>query len=319
MSYNFSKSEVLSVEANSLMDPPDRVPFDSFIASYGKLGPEPCPFCSEKPRRFYYAYIWTHGAKADSKEEAWQDTHLLVCPRCVWFRIESTFFTENADAYATHHYSSYQRRTSDLSSLPLERLEAHLARKWEDWKEMTAGQAEDLIAGIFSEHLDAKIHYTTNGVFSPDGGIDFVLVETKTGLEYAFQVKRRLTDKPERVRPIREFIGSLALKGYKKGYFVTFAPRVTKTAEKEIKEGTSELAMLGKSINVVDGTRLYDILRNSRDAHLQDHRLLAPFPSLPLPAKQEWHEIPLEQDTLIVPKSMLSASSLSITDILKAI
>lgn len=304
MSYNFSKSEVIAADANSLMKESERDPYDRFVAAYGELGAQPCPFCSQTPKRFYSERIWTvndswrlwspGGPGGD--EDAWTDTHMVICPNCMWFRAKSVYMHDQ-DTYVTDYFGTYQERTSGLSALPIERIEAHLARKWEDWKELTAGQAEDLVAGVFAEHMDAKVHYTTNGVYSPDGGIDFVLVETQTGLEYAFQVKRRLTDKPESVRPIREFIGGVALHGYERGYFVTFAPRTTKAAEQEVKQGRASLARRGLSIQVIDGSRLYDILRNSRNAHLRDHWVLDG--QVWSTTEDAWYEIPLTTDRII--------------------
>ena len=55
-------------------------------------------------------------------------------------------------------------------------------------KELTAARAEQAIAAIFREHLKCEVIYTSNGVYTPDGGIDFVLVNSERGLEYAFQV-----------------------------------------------------------------------------------------------------------------------------------
>src|SRR6266702_3924811 len=187
MSYNFSKSQVIAAKANTLMEESERDPYERFVAKYGDLGAQRCPFCDEVPKRFYSLRVWTVGNEPSGHEDAWEDTHMIICPRCMWFRAKC-YYMHDLDRYVTNYFGTYQERTCPLSMLPLERIEAHLARKWEDWKEITARQAEDLVAGVFAEHLDAKIHYTSDGVYSPDGGIDFVLVETETGLEYAFQV-----------------------------------------------------------------------------------------------------------------------------------
>jgi hypothetical protein len=319
MIYNFSRSEIFSVAADSLMKAAEREPYDVFVRSYGFLGPQPCPFCGEIPKRFYYETTWTIGNEPGGKEDAWKDTHLLLCPRCVWFRGSSHYMTGNGDIYATQYYSSYQKSDADISTLPLARLEQHLARQWADWKELTPGQAENLVAGVFAEHLDAQVHYTTDGVYSPDGGIDFVLVETNTGLEYAFQVKRRLTADPERIQPIREFIGAMAVQGYDRGYYVTFAPRMTKAAQQEVKRGQTQLLKHGLSIDVIDGTQLRDLLRNSRRAHVREHILLAGLPDFAPPSSEVWYEIPLETDSLTVPKQLLAGRPVALNEMLTAL
>jgi restriction endonuclease Mrr len=223
----------------------------------------------------------------------------------------------NADIFNSHYYSSYQKRETKVSDDVLDELEKQLTRQVSDRKELSPGRAEDLVAGVFSEHLNSKIHYTTNGVYTPDGGIDFVLVETNTGIEYAFQVKRRLTDKAERVQPIREFIGAVALQGYNHGYFVTFAPRLTKTIEKELEQGRESLSKKGMSIEVIDGKTLYDVIGHLRNAHLRGHPLLD-GKSWGFESKQsEWHEVPLEVTESIVPKQLWADASVSLKQIVE--
>lgn len=115
---------------------------------------------------------------------------------------------------------------------------------------------------MFREHLDCEIIYVTNGVYAPDGGIDFVLINTQNGLEYAFQVKRRLTDAPERVHEVREFIGAVALSKYEHAYYVTTADRFTSAVEREFETGVSELRKHNIQATLVDADALRTILRS---------------------------------------------------------
>jgi hypothetical protein len=134
-------------------------------------------------------------------------------------------------------------------------------RNWGDRKLITAGQAEALVADVFRDVLDAEVFYSSNGVYAPDGGIDFVLVQTASGIEYAFQVKRRLTDRPECVEEVRAFLGAVASSHYSHAFYVTTSPRFTSAAQEELKSGGVHLAQHGIQIELVDGERLSAFLR----------------------------------------------------------
>ena len=109
--------------------------------------------------------------------------------------------------------------------------------------------------------MDADIEYVTDGVFVPDGGVDFVLVRRSDGKKIAFQVKRRQNDAPERVQPVREFIGAIAGTPYREGYFVSTAERFTRTVVREIEAGAQYHKERGIEIQLVDGSRLRELLK----------------------------------------------------------
>jgi Restriction endonuclease len=314
MAYKFSESALLRVDVNSLSGPiSNRAGYDAFIQRYGEdRGAHRCPFCSSTPQRFYREHDFSHDPGN------WSTSTLVVCPACLWFRAAKYFMNNDGDVFNTHYYCSYQEGDVSMSDLPLTEIEKHLARHWNDRYELTPAQAEDLVASVFSEFLHCDIHYTTNGVYSPDGGVDFVLVESNTGIEQAFQVKRRLTDKPERVQPIREFIGTMALRGYEHGCFVTFAPRLTRTALTELEQGRQTLASKGTTIDVVDGTRLHDIIRRFRASHLRDHPLLTGI-RLGKTEEDAWHAIPLDAHGTMVERALLEGPKLSLNRLLAAL
>jgi Restriction endonuclease len=315
MSYNFSRSEVISAEISSLTPPQKRGPFESFQRTYGAdIALQFCPFCTETPQRFYSEHNYPNDAGC------YRTVQLVLCPKCLWFRAACYFNNNDLQAFDTHYYAAYRECTSGVSSLPLVALETHLARQWKDTREMTPAQAEDLVAHVFADHLSCEVHYVTNGVFAPDGGIDFVLIESGSGIEYAFQVKRRLTDKSERIRPIREFIGSMTLRGYDRGFFVTFAQRLTGAAHRELREGRQNVGE--KTIEVVDGGRLYGLIRNFRAAHLRGHPLLQPdFQNdLGLSAiNQEWHRVPLDANAVYVKDKLVVGPALSVGEVLASL
>lgn len=189
--------------------------------------------------------------------------HLVLCKRCGWFRTLTQWFIDSP-VFPIIFAESAVLQKKDISNadVPLEELRSHLVRNWGDRRTISAGRAEELVASVFREHLDGEIHYTTNGVFSPDGGIDFVVVQSESGVEYAFQVKRRLTDKPECVQSVRSFVGALATSKFARGYFVTMAPRFTSTTVSEMEDARVNLTTRNLRIELIDGSKLFALLRN---------------------------------------------------------
>lgn len=190
-------------------------------------------------------------------------TDILVCYQCGWYRRErTTSLTLFALPSVDSEVACLERQEISDDTVPLEALRSHLARHWGDRKHISPGQAEKLVADIFREHLDGEVLYTTNGVYTPDGGIDFVIVCSESGVASAFQVKRRQTDSPESVTEVRSFLGALAGSPFSQGYFVTTAPRFTRAAIEEEVKTRPNLQTRGLSLEIVDGTALHRILRS---------------------------------------------------------
>ena len=190
------------------------------------------------------------------------DIKLVLCSTCGWYRYE-TFNWEDFPYCEVIQRIAVLSKHSDINEEPpIQELRRYLTKHWENRAMLSPSKAEQIIADIFKEHLDCEVRYTSNGVYSPDGGIDFVLVNTTSGIEYAFQVKRRLTDSPERIQPIREFIGAVASKPFKYGYYVTTAPRLTKAAQREINTAMPHLADRGIQLNVVNGDSILTLLNS---------------------------------------------------------
>ena len=141
------------------------------------------------------------------------------------------------------------------------------------------------------------MHYLSDGVYAPDGGIDFVLVEGDSGLSTAFQIKRRISHKSESVIPVREFIGSLLLQNYSKGCYVTFADQFSKACRAELSRGAEFLASKNLTVELVDGDRLNYILRQHKQAHLANHPLRTENGN---PSRSGWHEVQLEAARMIM-------------------
>lgn len=252
-----------------------------------------CPYCRTLLRAWYS--IWD-GIPAEWCEHESHERLLLLCPACTWFA-HSCCLTE-PDNYTlnTVCYSAFASG-DPIDQLPIPLLREHLSRKWGDKSQITAAQAEDLVVGIFKDSQDCEVHYLSDGVFTPDGGIDFVLVEGDSGLSTAFQIKRRLSSKSESVMPVREFIGSLVLSNYSNGCYVTFADRFSKSCRDELKRGADFLRSKNLTLELVDGERLKFILRQHKQAHLAGHPFRAENGN---PSRGRWQEIPLDEARMIM-------------------
>lgn len=222
-----------------------------------------CPFCNTRLKR------WACGHIQDVRDYVLRDWDfdrvgyiLIICPSCGWYRYRSVDLSDLMAAIAAHSVALLSKVDVFSESAPIAEVRRYLSKHWDERTLLTPSTTEKLVEDIFKEHLDCETHYITNGVYTPDGGIDFVLVNSNLGIEYAFQVKRRLNDKPERIIEVREFIGALASSPYLHGYYVTTAENYTKSAYKEIKQSEGNLLNHNISVEIVDGTRLFDLLHS---------------------------------------------------------
>jgi len=191
---------------------------------------------------------------------------LKLCSSCGWFWLWWTHQYRSdeiwdSERFIEWEYAILERFDLNDADAPLKALARTLASDWTLSKHLSAQRAEDLVAGIFREHCDAEIEYLSDGVHSPDGGIDFVLVTRATGDRIAFQVKRRQTDSRERVQPVREFIGALCMKGFVRGTYVSTAEAFTAYAIREITDGAAALRGRRLRLQLVDGQRLRGLVR----------------------------------------------------------
>lgn len=261
---------------------------DRIIQVHGEIDRPNCPYClNPNVPRFASVPIEPPNGHMDS----YCCRHLLrVCGVCGWFRYRLwawDLLWGGTLPGESQTIGVLSKQPLDADELPLRELCHYLSTHWGDRTIVSAANAERIVASVFAEHLDCEITYVTNGVYSRDGGIDFVLVNTATGINYAFQVKRRQSDRPERVQEVREFIGSVAMSPFNHAYYVTTADRFTKAVAAEVKRSSDELSKRRMDVQLVDGRRLYEILRSSvlRPSGAQ-------FLARRLPSVYPWFKVP---------------------------
>jgi len=221
-------------------------------------------------------------------EDPYEFTLLTICSTCGWYKSQTyCFWVSPIFPVAVGTSALFLKRELTASDLPIGDLRSHLMRNWGDRKLITARQAESLVADVFRDLLDGEVFYTSNGVYAPDGGIDFVLIQTASGIEYAFQIKRRLTDRPECVEPVRAFLGSVASSRYSHGFYVTTSPRFTSVVRREIEDGGLNLARHDLKVDIIDGTQLYAFLKAGSTSSTPFADLRQRFGSL----NGSWYEV----------------------------
>lgn len=193
---------------------------------------------------------------------------LLLCSMCGWWHVYRLVKFSSASPpvdgwarwYQPHHavLSEIRLTSEDVS---IDALRQHLLRFWNQRKDITASQAEDLVASILKDFYGGDVVRVTANTFSPDGGVDLLVVEKGGLLQRAVQIKRRLTDAVESVGEIRNFIGAMLLAGQDRGTFVTTASRFSQPAL-DVRRNTY-LAKHRLELELVDGERLLELLEHS--------------------------------------------------------
>jgi restriction endonuclease Mrr len=151
----------------------------------------------------------------------------------------------------------------------LEELRQYLIRNYSDIREITPAKMEELVRAVYKDFLDCDVHYFTNNTFAPDGGIDLVALEGSDGVETAIQVKRRLSDVAESVSTVREFLGAMAIQGYRRGIFVTTG-RFSKVAQ-TLPSRVTSIYGTEVALDLVDAEGFERLLRRTRYCSEDSH------------------------------------------------
>lgn len=242
----------------------DHVELDSGAIFFAKaLNYRGCPCCAIALRTFEHA-LPTQPLKPGFVQAKW--LKLEICPHCGWWHFQRDM--EGKDVRSGRSYrATYWELTHavqteiDLKSatLPIDLLQRHLARRWEDRKYISAQQAEDLVAALLEDHHGGRVTRLTANANAADGGIDLYLSVSSAGsIQRAVQVKRRIANDVESVKDVRNFVGSMVLNRADEGIFVTTASRFSKAALALTQKASH--AKFRLRLELVDGERLLEML-----------------------------------------------------------
>ncbi|UUL82516.1 restriction endonuclease [Sphingomonas qomolangmaensis] len=217
---------------------------------------------------------------------------LHMCANCGWWHLDQftrgLVLDSNTDQAILQrdwaqwwelHHAALNRIDLASDSLTVEELRAHLARYWEQRVDISAQQAEDLVASILREREGGDVIRMSANATAADGGIDLFVVTKNGAITRAVQVKRRLTGDPEGIKDVRNFVGALLLEGQDRGTFVTTASRFTRPAK--CVPNNPNLSRSQLSLELIDGEQLLAMLQ---------HSALSRAVTLPKPMSldQEW-------------------------------
>lgn len=202
---------------------------------------------------------------------------ILDCHNCGWWAAkqkteeESTFNDKSAILRGGRRYVAAVLKQFEPSGqqVPIQELRHYLMRNFSDIREIQPQTMEQLVRSVYKDFLQCDVHYFTANTYSPDGGIDLAVVEGEHGIETAIQVKRRSHEIAESVNSIRDFVGAMAIEGYRKGIFVTTG-RFSKDAQ-AIPTRLKTVFGDKVSLELVDAEGFEDLLRRTQHASKESH------------------------------------------------
>lgn len=217
---------------------------------------------------------------------------LSMCSECGWWHLHQDMENEMFDPETNElcgrrhwgrwwelHHAALNRIDLADDSLTVDELRVHLARYWDQRVDISAQQAEDLVASILREREGGDVIRLSANATAADGGIDLFVVMKNGVVTRAVQVKRRLTADPEGIKDVRNFVGALLLEGQQHGTFVTTASRFTKPAKRVPENANLSRARL--TLELIDGEQLVEMLQQSALAGAID------LPA-PMSLEQQW-------------------------------
>lgn len=245
----------------------DHVDLDAGAMFFSKaLRERICPCCSIGLLAFEHE-LPTQPLKPGHIQFRWLTVE--ICPSCGWWHFRQDSEVSLPDDPGKVSRATWWELTHALQSeidlrettLPIETLQRHLVKRWEDRTLLSAQQAEDLVASLLQEHHGGHVIRVSANANSADGGIDLYLVAEGGAIRRAVQVKRRITSEAESVKEVRNFVGAMVLERVDHGVFVTTASHFTRVAQAMPAKAAGAKHKL--HLDLVDGDRLLEMLRES--------------------------------------------------------
>lgn len=227
-----------------------------------------CPWCGLMCEDF---------GEVDGPDNYLTITSIQECPKCGWWaakqKTEEEVLLKDGlmNLRGGRRYIAAILKQFDPSSreAAIEELRQYLSRNYSDIRSINPQKMEELVRSVYKDFLDCDVHYFTNNTYSADGGIDLVALEGENGIETAIQVKRRTRNVAESVSTIREFVGAMAIEGYRKGIFVTTG-RFSKAA-KSLPSRVNTLYGRKVSLNLIDSAGFEELVRCTQHSSKESH------------------------------------------------
>ena len=170
----------------------------------------------------------------------------MKCPSCGWWYSWRAYDEEVFTSIKLYPSVLLMMHSVNDKQLPLMLLFQELNRRQDLLYKVAPSVLEKVVGEILHHVYDCDVHHVGR---TGDGGIDLILLHSDTPV--AIQVKRRASmDYIEQIGVIREFLGAMVLKGYRRGIFVSTAKRYSR--------GATELIDAAPSSLVVDRLELWN-------------------------------------------------------------
>jgi len=222
-----------------------------------------CPFCQYKLCNLKYREL-----KGTDKEGTYLESRQEVygCLKCGWWSYEYTRGSELT--IITEFAIGCILRPEDAKLwAPVPIIREYLNKHPKYLKDINPISLEQVLKDVFSDYFDCEVKWTGRG---PDGGFDLYHVLTDSGATL-YQIKRRgLKAKNEGVVPLRALVGAMLEEKVTTGIFVTTADEFTVPA----KEYTSKIVERGFKIELIDYSKLMDVLKNTLPKNIAPWRHL---------------------------------------------
>lgn len=180
----------------------------------GSLGPFPltaCPYCARRLAYFPEVAMYY---------QEWRRADAVQCSSCrwwlyVWTKVKDYSYSRTINQVCESVVCSFDHASAEE---PVRELRGAIASGRIDLRDLTPRELERLVASAFS---DATGHRARHVGRSRDGGLDVLVLDGDPPL--AVQVKRRAAARSEGPAVVRELIGALAYRGWRRGAVVTTA------------------------------------------------------------------------------------------------
>jgi hypothetical protein len=221
-----------------------------------------CPICAGATRHVSFSsnLYWGGSMREHSSS-------LAHCDRCGWWRVGNDYWYSGNNngvtwprTISSEYWPIIKWFTLASPEAPINALREHLRKHYSDMRSISAPKAEELVYSVFKEHYrGAEVKYFRGCTFTPDDGIDLVVVDTDGG-QIAVQVKRRVSRTSEPIEQVKSFVASFFMNGMRKGVYVALFSKFTRAAE-AISQNPYLVAH-GLQLELMDAERFYQILNS---------------------------------------------------------
>lgn len=197
-----------------------------------------CPFCGTSLKQVF-AGIQSGTIGTD----LFLSGNVFECPECKWWTYK-THFVDSDDSidsiHATYTDTRYYAITKKFNindkNLPIDVLTYELQKRTDLLYYINPYKLEEFCQSILKNVFDCQVHHVGK---TGDGGIDLIVLDSDNPI--LVQIKQRQNpNHVELVKGVREFVGTLFIKGKRRGIYISTANKFSKgskeTANKLLKQ-----------------------------------------------------------------------------------